>query len=70
MLAVGGMRMTRSPSSQLCHDCGYRNRDVRNLGVREWTCPQYGVLHDRDVNAARNLRDEGLRILSQLEPAT
>ena len=49
------------PSSQLCHECGYRNPQTKDLDVREWTCPQCGALHDRDVNAALNIRDEARR---------
>lgn len=51
------------PSSQLCHDCGYKNPLVKDLSVREWACPSCGMLHDRDVNAARNIRDEAMRII-------
>lgn len=50
------------PSSQLCHECGYRFSGTKDLSVREWTCPLCSRTHDRDVNAARNIRDEGMRL--------
>lgn len=50
------------PSSKTCCECGWINQDL-NLSVREWTCKNGHVL-DRDVNAAKNILKEGLKIIS------
>lgn len=50
------------PSSKLCSNCYYQI-DELPLNVREWTCPHCGTRHDRDGNAATNIRAEGIRIL-------
>lgn len=52
------------PSSKLCHCCGFKYRGLK-LEERFWTCPQCGTLLDRDENAAINILQEGLRILSR-----
>ena len=54
------------PSSKLCNVCGYKKVDL-TLKDRTWICPECGTNHDRDLNAAINIRNEGIRILSITE---
>ena len=55
------------PSSKLCSDCGYKN-DLLQLSDREWVCPECGVIHDRDINATKNILEEGKRIIGLSSP--
>ncbi len=51
------------PSSKTCNHCGYVNKKLK-LSDRQWICPNCGEIIERDYNAALNIRDEGIRLIS------
>lgn len=51
------------PSSQTCTCCWYKNTDVKDLTVREWTCPQCRIWHDRDISAQQDIFKRGVKDL-------
>ena len=54
-----------APSTKTCSSCGHK-LDAIDLGTRNWTCPSCGSVHDRDLNAAQNILDMGLREIYDL----
>ena len=61
------------PSSKTCSNCGVKREGKLELSVREWSCPDCGAVHDRDINAAKNLRSlavksEVPRVTRELTP--
>jgi putative transposase len=55
------------PSSKRCSCCGFTMNKM-SLDVRQWVCPECGESHDRDINAARNIKAAGLAVLAHGEP--
>ena len=54
-------------SSQICSCCGFKNPDVQKFHLEKWKCPQCGQEHQRDKNAALNIKGEAIRVLREAE---
>jgi len=57
------------PSTKQCFECGYKN-DNLTLSDRQWMCPSCETRHIRDLNAAKNIRAEGLKLVAEGHPET
>ena len=53
---------TYYPSSQICSRCGYQNKEVKDIRIRKWECPNCLNLNERDLSASINIMFEGLKI--------
>lgn len=51
-------------SSQTCHVCGFEDSSLKDLNIREWACPWCLTTHDRDINAAINIKIQGLKTIN------
>ena len=51
------------PSSQKCHVCGHIQKENKDLRIRRWECPVCHTIHDRDINAAINIREKGMSMI-------
>lgn len=67
MYSVAGVHLVKLDqwftSSKTCQCCGFAMKKMP-LDVRKWSCPEYGAVHDRDINAARNIKAAGLAVLA------
>ena len=54
-------------SSQICSCCGFKSPDVQKFHLQNWKCPQCGKEHQRDENAAVNIKAEAIRVLREAE---
>ena len=54
-------------SSQTCSCCGFKNPEVKKFHLENWKCPNCGQAHQRDFNAAKNIRSEAIRVLREAE---
>lgn len=52
------------PSSQICSCCGNQDKRLKDLKIRKWTCEKCNNTHDRDVNAAINILNMGIKMLA------